>query len=213
MESSFFAAQPLIYLITDGTLTAANFNEKSDLVIRLAAAAAAMRIPLIQIREKNLPARMVFDLASAVAKITNNTATRILINDRADIALAANADGVHLTADSLSARIVRENFPENFIVGVSAHSFEKAALAERDGADFVTYSPIFPTPGKDAPQGIERLREVCGRLNPFPVIALGGVDGGNFADALAAGARGFAAIRFLNDETNLKKLSERFYKN
>lgn len=213
MNSLFFAAKPLIYLITDGTLTVADFHEKSKSLIRLIASAAAMKIPLIQIREKNLPARMVFDLVSEAAQITSNTATKILINDRADIALAANADGVHLTADSLSAKVIRENFPDNFIVGVSAHTFEKAARAERDGADFIAYSPIFPTPGKGAPQGIGRLREICQGLNPFPVIALGGIDEGNFAEVLAAGASGFAAIRFLNDENNLKKLSERFYKN
>ena len=76
------------------------------------------------------------------------------------------------------------------------------------GADFITFSPVEYSPNKGKPQGIERLKEVCEHLKPFPVIALGGVDETNYADVLKAGASGFAAIRFLNDERNLRKLSE-----
>ena len=70
----------------------------------------------------------------------------------------------------------------------------------------MTFSPIFFSPGKGAPQGIEKLHEVCARLKNFPIIALGGIDETNSADTLAAGASGFAAIRFLNDIENLKKV-------
>jgi thiamine-phosphate pyrophosphorylase len=131
----------------------------------------------------------------------------LLVNDRADIALAANADGVHLTSLSLSAETIRRSFPKDFIVGVSAHKIEEAEIAKKQNADFVTFSPVFSSPGKSEPQGAEKLREVCERLKPFPVVALGGINETNFAEVLEAGARGFSAIRFLNDEENLRKLT------
>ncbi len=198
--------QPLIYLITDGAATAENFVEKKRKILELVETAVQAKISFIQIREKQISARLVFELAAEAAELTRRTATKLLVNDRADVALAAHADGVHLTAQSLSADIIRQNFPKDFIVGVSAHSTEKALRAQQQGADFVTFSPIFFSPGKGAPQGIEKLREVCARLKNFPIIALGGIDETNSADVLAAGASGFAAIRFLNDIENLKKL-------
>jgi thiamine-phosphate pyrophosphorylase len=122
----------------------------------------------------------------------------------------ADADGVHLTSRSLSAGIIRQSFPKTFIVGASAHTIEKAEAARRQGADFVTFSPIYSSPGKGEPQGVEKLREVSEHLKPFPVIALGGVNTTNYQKVLEAGASGFAAIRFLNDEENLRKLAADF---
>lgn len=197
---------PLIYLITDGALTARNFARRKSQTLELIRIAVENKISLVQIREKQLDARFVFELAREAAEITRTAATKILINDRADIALAANADGVHLTARSLSAETIRRKFPENFIVGVSAHSVEEAENARRQAADFVTFSPIFSTPNKGESQGIENLRRICKRLKPFPVIALGGIGGDNFAEVFDAGASGFAAIRFLNDADNIRKL-------
>lgn len=167
-----------------------------------------MEISLIQIREKQIPARLLYEITLAAVEIARNTQTKILVNDRADIALAATADGVHLTANSLSAGIIRKSFPGNFITGVSAHTLEKAESAKTQGADFITFSPIYESPGKGSAQGIEKLTLVCERLKPFPVIALGGVDETNFREVLKSGASGFAAIRFLNDEENLRKLKK-----
>jgi len=192
--------KPLIYLITGGETTAENFAEKKAQILNLVRVAVQGKISLIQIREKQISARLIFEIASEAARLTQNTETKLLINDRADIALAANADGVHLTARSLFADVIKENFPENFIVGASAHTIEAVENAKRQGADFATFSPIFLSPGKGEPQGIEKLREVCERLQPFPVVALGGIDETNFTQVLAAGASGFAAIRFLNDK-------------
>jgi len=194
-------------LITDGTTTAENFTEKKLQILKLIKTAVESKINLIQIREKQLAARFVFELASEAAKITRQTRTKILVNDRADVALAANADGVHLTTASLSAETIRRAFPPNFIIGVSAHTIEEAEIAKRHGANFVTFSPIFSSPGKGNPQGAEKLREVCERLKPFPVVALGGIDETNFREVLQAGASGFAAIRFLNNERNLINLA------
>ena len=168
--------------------------------------AAQNDVSLIQIREKNLAACLVFELVREAAEITRKSKTKLLVNDRADIALAANADGVHLTSRSLSCRVIRRVFPENFVVGVSTHTIEKASAAKKQAADFVTFSPIFQTPNKSAPQGIENLRQVCETLKPFPVVALGGIDENNFSEVLNAGAVGFAAIRFLNSLQNIEKL-------
>ncbi len=187
-------------------MTAQNFSRQKLQTLELIKVAAQNDIYLIQIREKNLPARLVFEFASEAVEITRNTGTKLLVNDRADIALAANADGVHLTSRSLSADTIRRAFPEKFIIGVSTHTIEEAENAKKQQANFVTFSPIFSTPDKGEPQGIENLREVCEKLKPFPVIALGGIDADNFSEVLDAGASGFAAIRFLNDAENIRKL-------
>jgi len=199
--------KPQIYLITDGTTTARNFTEKKLQILRLIKTAVETGITLIQIREKRLAARLVFEIVSEAANFTRRSDTKILVNDRADIALAANADGVHLTRTSLSAATIRRAFPRDFIVGVSTHTIEEAEIAKRHGADFVTFSPIFSSPGKGDSQGVEKLKEVCERLKPFPVVALGGIDETNFAEVLEAGASGLAAIRFLNKEKNLKRIA------
>jgi len=188
-------------------MTAQNFSKKKSQTLELIKIAASNDISLIQIREKKISARFVFELASEAAEITRNTGTKLLVNDRADIALAANADGVHLTARSLSADTIRRAFPKNFIIGSSAHTIEEAENAKKQGADFVTFSPIFSTPNKNKLQGIENLCEVCEKLKPFPVIALGGIDETNYKSVLENGASGFAAIRFLNNAENLKKLA------
>lgn len=204
--------QPLTYLITGGETTDANFHEEKRTILHLIECAVETKISLIQIREKRLSARMVFELATEAVKLTAPTATKLLINDRADIAFAANADGVHLPAESLPANIIKRAFPPDFIVGVSAHTLEEAVAAEKQEADFVTFSPIFFSLGKGAPQGISRLRQICEHLKSFPVIALGGIDESNLAAVLAAGASGFAAIRFLNSAENLRKISQRIHK-
>lgn len=200
--------EPIIYLITDGTSDADNFIEKKNAILNLVKTAVETKISLIQIREKNLPARFVYELASEAAKITRQSETKLLVNDRADIAVAAGADGVHLTAASLSVETTRRAFAsKNFIVGASAHTTEEAETAKQGGADFIAFSPIFASPDKGKPQGVGQLREICERLKSFPVLALGGVDATNYRTILENGASGFAAIRFLSDEKNLRKLA------
>jgi thiamine-phosphate pyrophosphorylase len=203
--SRFSAAdrQPLIYLITKGETTARNFPEKSAETLAIIEKAVEAGISLIQIREKHLTPRLVFELTAKAAEITCDSPTKLLVNDRADIAWTAGADGVHLTADSLSAAVVRQSSPPDFIVGVSTHTLSEAETAKRHGADFVTFSPIFSSPGKGAPKGLQELSEICAQLKPFPIIALGGIDETNYQTVLDAGAGGFAAIRFLNKAENL----------
>ena len=203
-----FDEKPLIYLITKGETTPGNFREKRVETLSIIEKAVRAKVSLIQIREKRLPAKLVFELASEAVRITKNSDTKLLVNDRADIALAAEADGVHLPANSLPVEIIRKSFPENFIIGASAHSLEEVEKARLAGADFATFSPVFATASKaqyGAPQGVAKLREVSENFREFPIIALGGIDESNFREVLQI-ADGFAAIRFLNDAENLRKL-------
>ena len=201
------SSKPLIYLITDGETTRENFIEKKSQILQLVEIAVQTQISFVQIREKQLSVRMVFELVSEAARLTRKTSTKLIVNDRADIALAANADGVHLTSRSLSGDVIKKKIPVNFIIGVSAHTIEAVESAKNQGADFATFSPIFFSPGKGKPQGIERLRQVCESVNPFPVLALGGIDETNYIEVLKTGARGFAAIKFLNDAKSLRKIT------
>jgi thiamine-phosphate pyrophosphorylase len=191
----------VIYLITKGELTTANFADKKCQTIDIIKVAVEANISHIQIREKLLPAKLLFELVVEAVELTKNSATKLLINDRADVAFVAKADGVHLTSTSIPTEIIRQNYPKNFIIGVSTHSLIKAQQAKENGADFVTFSPIFSKIEK----GIDELRNVCETLKPFPVLALGGIDETNYREVCKV-TSGFAAIRFLNNAHNLRKL-------
>ena len=202
---SFQTDEPVIYLITKGEATPANFHQSSRQILDIIAVAVEESVLLIQIREKLLSARLLFELVKKAAAMTRGSSTRLLVNDRADIAVAAKADGVHLPANAISAAVVRAAFPPEMIIGVSTHTIVAAKTAADQGADFAVFAPVFETPGKGEPQGLARLKEICSELRPFPVIGLGGVDENNYHSVIGAGASGFAAIRFLNDPQELRK--------
>ncbi len=174
--------------------------------------AAKAGVDWIQLREKDLPGRELATLVEC-AKKSVGSGSAILVNDRVDVACAVGASGVHLGEHSLppeeARRLVRQcGAPANFIVGVSAHSLEGATHAERAGADYVIFGPVYATPLKadfGQPQGTHRLQEVCNRLT-IPVLAIGGITLANTGDCLAAGAAGIAAIRLFQDAANLDDL-------
>jgi thiamine-phosphate pyrophosphorylase len=153
---------------------------------------------------------VLYELAPRAAAITRGTATRLLVNDRLDIARAAGADGVHLTTRSLPAKVVRSICGDHFLIGVSTHSLETALNARAEGADAIVFGPVFDTESKRAfgePQGLEKLHEATTALTGFPVIAIGGIDLDNAADCFRAGASGIAAIRlFMNTDLKWTKL-------
>jgi thiamine-phosphate pyrophosphorylase len=172
-------------------------------------AAVAAKIELIQIREKHLSAKVLHQLSVRAAAIASGSCSKLLVNDRADIARAAGADGVHLASSSLPPNVIRRIFGADFLIGVSTHSLEEATAASRSGADFIVFGPVFNTFSKrqyGEPLGLENLREVSSKLAPFPVLALGGVTMANAADCIQAGAAGVAAITLLNDPLQLTQL-------
>ncbi len=205
--------KPIIYLITSGATTKATTTETDDFarILALVEASVAAQIPLLQLREKQLSTRVLYQLATEASRITRRTATRLLVNDRADIARAAGADGVHLTTQSLPAGQVRETYGSEFLIGVSTHSLEEAHAARREGASVAVFGPVFKTESKVGlgdPQGLEKLREVATELKDFPILAIGGVSLDNVADCFKAGASGVAAIRLLSDAENLGNIIE-----
>jgi len=147
-------------------------------------------VDMIQIREKDLPTRELLDLACKIRDIAAGTATRILVNDRLDIALAAGIDGVHLPSNGFPPERVR---PFVKVLGVSTHTLEEAIDAERARADFIVFGPVFDTPGKTA-VGLGPLREVTSRVK-VPVLAIGGITAANSSQVLSAGAAGISGIR------------------
>lgn len=189
---------PIIYPITSGTTTLQTTPE----ILRLVQAAVHAEVPLFQIREKSLTARVVYELTREAAEITRNSRTRLLVNDRSDIARVAGADGVQLTTRSLPAQVVRDLYGLEFLIGVSTHSLREAEAARKAGADFVVFGPVFETDSKRGfgePQGLDKLLAVTRALDEFPVVAIGGITLENVGDCFAAGARGVAAIRLLSD--------------
>lgn len=169
--------------------------------VHLVELAVHLELPLYQIREKELPVRKLYELVSRAAEITRGTSTRLLVNDRFDVALAAGADGVHLTESSISPRVVRETCGDEFVIGVSTHSLESARAARDGGADFIVFGPVFETESKRAygpPQGLEKLREVATALEGFPVLAIGGITIDNAESCFAVGASGFAGISWFD---------------
>jgi thiamine-phosphate pyrophosphorylase len=150
----------------------------------------------VQLREKDLSAAELFDLAIRMRSLTRSHGARLLINDRIDVALAAEADGVHLGHGSLPPTRARALLGPQKLIGVSLHQLDQIPAAAQDGADFITFSPVYHTPSKaayGAPQGIERLREAC-RASRIPVFALGGIRAEHLEEVQAAGAYGIALI-------------------
>jgi thiamine-phosphate pyrophosphorylase len=158
---------------------------------------------------------VLFELVARAAEITRGSQTRLLVNDRSDIARAAGADGVHLTAQSLPVEVVRNICGAEFLIGVSTHSLDEARTAQGAGADFVVFGPVFETDSKrayGAPQGLDKLREVACALGEFPVVAIGGITVENVSECFEAGAKGVAAIGMFNDAEKMSSIMNRIYR-
>jgi thiamine-phosphate pyrophosphorylase len=150
-------------------------------------------IELIQIRERHLTARDLQTLAGEVLRLPNPHGTRILINDRADVALATGASGVHLRGHSVAPSSIRAIAPAAFLVSVSCHSVEDVRRAADEGADIALLAPVYATPGKGQPLGLGPLNEAA-RAVRIPVLALGGITEQRIPECMEAGAAGVAGI-------------------
>jgi thiamine-phosphate pyrophosphorylase len=173
----------------------ATLTEQRAALVAQARAAARAGADLLHLRERDLPDRELLEVAREIAEAVAGRGLRVLVNDRADIAMAAAADGVHLRADGIGPAAVRRLAPR-MIVGQSAHANAEAAAAVAAGVDFVVFGTLFPTASK--PHGhptvhLETLRAVCASLT-VPVLAIGGVNPTNVEAVARVGAAGVAAI-------------------
>ncbi|HUT25161.1 MAG TPA: thiamine phosphate synthase [Sumerlaeia bacterium] len=162
---------------------------------------AALRggVTAVMLRERDMTTKGLYDLAVELRRITQRAGALLIVNDRVDVALAAGADGVHLGWQSLPFENARALMGESRLVGASTHSPDEARRAAQQGADYVTFGPVFPTPRKAglvAVQGVEGVAAARRDL-AVPLVGLGGIDPANAAQVLRAGADGVAAIRAL----------------
>jgi thiamine-phosphate pyrophosphorylase len=159
--------------------------------------AAEAGIDVIQVREPDLEGAALYALVERCLRATERSQARVVVNDRVDVALAAGAAGVHLTARSVSADRVRAMVPASFLVGRSVHDAREAAAAVAvGGLDYLVFGTVFESASKPGsrPAGVEGLREAVLAAGAVPVLAIGGVSAGNAALVASTGAAGVAAI-------------------
>jgi len=180
-----------LLLVTDRKLARRPLPE----LVETALASAAPGLIAVQLREKDLEARALAELARALVPVCRARGAPLLVNDRLDVALAVGAGGVHLPQASFKADDARRLLGPDKLVGVSCHSIEEVRDAKGCGAGYATFGPVFDTPSKrrfGPPVGLERLREAA-RLS-LPLYGLGGVGVDNAGEVLEGGAAGVAAI-------------------
>lgn len=169
----------------------------------------------IQLREKDLSDTALIQLAQPIAALCHNYEAKLFINTNAHIALEVGAAGVHLPANAESVDFVKARTEDNFYIGCSVHSLDAAKKREAEGADFLTYSPIYPTaskPGYGPAVGVENLAKLTGRVK-LPVFALGGITPARVAECLAAGAFGVAVMSGVMAPKNAGEQAKRFLDN
>src|SRR5262245_24463099 len=162
--------------------------------------------PSVQLRERDLCTRDLLELALAVQVLTEQRGSQLVINDRVDLALMMENVGVHLRSNSLPVPVARDLIGPNRLLGISTHSFEEAARAESDGADYVVLGPIYPTASKQSfgpPLGLRVLEDAC-RAVRIPVLAIGGITPARGTEIRRAGAFGAAVITAILSVTDVE---------
>jgi thiamine-phosphate diphosphorylase len=196
---------PKLYAITDTELSNCTHVE---IVERLLAGGAR----LIQLRDKEASAREMFEAAQACVKLTRAAGATLLINDRVDIALATDADGVHVGQDDLTVAEARALLGPQKIIGVSTHSLAQVEAALVTSANYIAVGPIFPTTTKANPDpvvGLELLRQAR-TLTSLPLVAIGGITLDTAAEVVGAGADSVAVISALYPLSTSLSLAENF---
>ena len=179
-----------LYLVTDRKLT-----HGRDLLWVLERALDG-GVRAVQLREKDLSGKELFGLAERVSRLCQRYQAQLFINDRVDVALAVDAAGVHLGESSMPVPFARSLLGAQRIIGVSTHSLEGACKAQREGADFIVFGPVFFTPSKadyGAPQGLTALRKIVAKIS-LAVYAIGGIKLENLPEIQKVGSRGVALI-------------------
>jgi len=196
-----------LYVVTDERVS------RSRSHLEVAEAAIRGGADVIQLRDKTAPSGALYRIAVALRKITRDASIPFIVNDRLDIALAADADGVHVGQDDLPASVVRKLLGPGKLLGVSTETPEEALRAEKDGADYLGVGPIFEARGTKADAGapkgpgmIAPIRGVC-RL---PVVAIGGIKAGNARSVREAGADAVAVISDIVGADDIVQAARRF---
>ena len=210
--NGIFHKKPLFYYITDRRSLAVP-GEAS--LLRRVRKIIARGVDFIQIREKDLSDRRLFELTRRVVEMARETPRaarcRVLVNGRADIAAAAGADGVHLASSGLRISDIRAWIPKNFIVGVSVHTMREIRAACAEGADYIIAGHVFPTASKQgmgAALGVDFLRRACLAAS-VPILALGGITAERVPTVLQTGAAGVAGISLFQKDDEFARLGNK----
>lgn len=179
----------LLCVITDENLSGLRHHEVAEQSLRGGA-------PMIQLRDKQRDLRYLYDEAVAIRRLCREHGALFIVNDRLDLALAVEADGVHLGQEDLPARLARPLLNPGMLLGVSTHSIEEARTAQAAGADYIGFGPVFPTETKSGTRplvGLDGIRKVKAAVQ-IPVVAIGGITLEQVSAVMEAGADGVAVI-------------------
>ena len=193
-----------VYLVTDRR------NKTDDEFLNIIEEAIKGGTTIVQLREKTASTKEFYDLALKVKEITSRYDVPLLINDRIDIALAVDSEGVHIGQDDMPAGIAREIIGEDKILGVSASTVEEAKKAEIDSADYIGSGAVFPTATKDDADSVseEELKEIVDSID-IPVVAIGGITIENAHTLKASGIAGFSVVSAIMSAEDPKEASEK----
>ena len=193
-----------VYLVTDRR------NKTDEEFLNIIEEAIKGGTTIVQLREKIASTKEFYDLALKVKEITSRYDVPLLINDRIDIALAVDSEGVHIGQDDMPADIAREIIGEDKILGVSASTVEEAKKAEIDSADYIGSGAVFPTATKDDADSVseEELKEIVDSID-IPVVAIGGITIENAHTLKASGIAGFSVVSAIMSAEDPKEASEK----
>ncbi|UCH91665.1 MAG: thiamine phosphate synthase [Nitrospirota bacterium] len=190
---------PRLYLLTD------RHNTSQRPISSVISQAVDAGVRMVQIREKDLDTRPLIDLVQNLIPLIKRHQGKVLVNDRIDLAMALDADGVHLRSDSLPLPLARRMLGNEKLIGISTHSIREVQYAEKEGADFVVLGPIFETPSKrmyGPPLGLHALETAC-RASRLPIFAIGGINPRHVASVMSSGAYGIAVISAILQAPNI----------
>lgn len=195
-----------LYLVTNSDKFASE-DEFLDAV----ASALQGGVDILQLREKNMPAKKILELGKKLKQLCSEYGATFIVNDRIDIAAILDADGVHLGQDDLDVKSAREILGDKCIVGVSTHAPEQALKAVEDGADYIGVGPVFATPTKEGriPVGLDYVKWVSENID-LPAFAIGGIDEENIDEVINAGAKRVAVVRAIINAKSPQDVAEKF---
>ena len=193
-----------VYLVTDRR------NKTDEEFLNIIEEAIKGGTTVVQLREKTASTKEFYDLALKVKEITSRYGVPLLINDRIDIALAVDSEGVHIGQDDMPADIAREIIGEDKILGVSASTVEEAKKAEKDSADYIGSGAVFPTATKDDADSVskEELKEIVDSID-IPVVAIGGITVENANTLKGRGIAGFSVVSAIMSAEDPKEASKK----